>query len=118
MFDNAVSAAQLSVWRSLKSMIANFLGNNRTSEYEKEVDELLKSYKKLGACMSVKMHFLRSHLNYSLRTIVTSARNIRVIKEHYHGRVNFLAEYCWWLKRDVVASQHKRNSLKRPFIHD
>ena len=44
MFDDALSAAELSAWRSLKSVITNFLGNNRSAEYEKEVDELLKNF--------------------------------------------------------------------------
>ena len=49
MFDDALSAAELSAWRSLKSVITNFLGNNRSAEYEKEVDELLKNFQKLRA---------------------------------------------------------------------
>ena len=32
MFDDALSAAELSAWRSLKSVITNFLGNNRSAE--------------------------------------------------------------------------------------
>ena len=44
MFDDALSAAELSAWRSLKSVITNFLGNNRSAEYEKEVNKLLKSF--------------------------------------------------------------------------
>ena len=44
MFDDALSTAELSAWRWLKSVITNFLGNNRSAEYEKEVNELLKSF--------------------------------------------------------------------------
>ena len=63
-FDDALSATELSVWGSLKSVITNFLGNNSCEEYGKEVDELLKNFQKLGARMSVKMHFLQSLLDY------------------------------------------------------
>ncbi|XP_076053032.1 uncharacterized protein LOC143032339 [Oratosquilla oratoria] len=128
MFDDALNAAELSVWCSLKSVIRNFLGNNRSAEYEKEVDELLNSYQKLGARMSVKMHFLRSHLDYFPQNCGDFSeeqgerfhQDISVMEERYQGRwdVNFLADYCWCLKRDVVAAQHRRKSLKRPFIHD
>ena len=122
-FDDALSATKLSAWVSLKSVITNFLGKNRCEEYEKEVDELLKNFQKLGARMSVKMHFLRSHLDYfpqNCRDLSEEQRDIRVMEERYQGRwdVNFLADYCWCLKRDVVATQHRRKSLKRPFIHD
>ena len=51
MFDDALSTAELSAWRWLKSVITNFLGNNRSAEYEKEVDELLKNFQKLRARM-------------------------------------------------------------------
>ena len=128
MFNDALSAAELSAWRSLKSVITNFLGNKRNAEYEKEVDELLKNFQKLGARMSVKMYFLRSHLDYFPQNCGDLSeeqgehfhQDIRVMKERYQGRrdVNFLADCCWCLKRDVVATQHRRKSLKRPFIHD
>ena len=53
MFDDALNAVELSAWRSLKSVISDFLGNNRSAEYEKEVDEPLKNFQKLGlACQS------------------------------------------------------------------
>ena len=44
MFDDALSTAELSAWRWLKSVITNFLGNNRSAEYEKEVNKHLKSF--------------------------------------------------------------------------
>ena len=78
--------------------------------------------------MSVKMHFLRTHLDYFPQNCGDLSeeqgecfhQDIRVIEERYQGRwdVNFLADYCWSLKRDVVTTQHRRKSLKRPFIHD
>ena len=128
MFDDALNAAELSAWRSLKSVITNFLGNNWNAEYEKEVEKLLKNFQKLGARMSVKMHFLRSHLDYfpqncgdlSEKQGERFHQDIRVMEERYQGRwdVSFLADYCLCLKRDVVATQHRRKLLKRPFIHD
>ena len=127
-FNDALSATELSAWGSLKSVVTNFLGKNRCEEYEKEVDELLKNFQKVGARMSVKMHFLRSHLDYFSQNCGDLSeeqgerfhQDIRVMEERYQGRwdVNVLADYCWCLKRDVVATQHRRKSLKRPFIHD
>ena len=128
MFDDALSAAELSAWRSLKSVITNFLGNNRSAEYEKEVDKLLKNFEKLWARMSVKMHFLRSHLDYFPQNCGDFSeeqgerfhQDIRVMEERFQGRwdVNFLADCRWCFKRDVVATLHRRKSLKRSFIHD
>ena len=102
-FDDALSATELSAWGSLKSVITNFLGKNRYEEYEKEVDELLKNFQKLGARMSAKMHFLRSHLDYFPQKCGDLSeeqgehfhQDIRVMEERYQGRwdVNFLADY-------------------------
>ena len=74
------------------------------------------------------MHFLRSHLDYFPQNCgdLTEEQGqrfhqvIRVMEERCQGRwdVNFLADYCWCLTRDVVATQHMRKSLKRPFIND
>ena len=128
MFEQALNSAELSAWQSLKSVIANFLGNHRSAEYEREVEELLRSFRQLGSRMSVKMHFLCSHLDYFPQNCGDLSeeqgerfhQDIRVMEERYQGRwnVNFLADYCWCLKRDVVNVQHRRRSLKRPFIHE
>ena len=64
MFDEPLNEDELSAWQSLKSVVTNSLGNHRTVEYEKEVEELLKSFHQLKTQMSVKLHFLRLHLDY------------------------------------------------------
>ena len=63
MFDEALSEAELSAWQSLKLVILNFLRNHWSVEYEKEIEELLKSFCQLRTQMSVKLHFLWSHLD-------------------------------------------------------
>ena len=64
IFDEALSEAKLSAWPSLKSVVTHFLGNHQSAEYEKEIEELLKIFRCLGSRMSVKLHFLMSHLDY------------------------------------------------------
>ena len=61
--DEALSEAELSTWKSLKSVVTNFLGNCQSVEYEKEIEKLLKNFHQLGARISVKLHFLQSHLD-------------------------------------------------------
>ena len=102
-FDDALSATELSAWGSLKSVITNFLGKNLCEEHKKEVDELLKNFRNLGARMSVKVHFLRSHVDYFPQNCIDLSeeqgdrfhQDIRVMEERYQGRwdVNFLADY-------------------------
>ena len=51
-------------WRTYSTVIEGFLGNKRSSEYVSHVNELMKSFEKLEARMSIKIHFLQSHLDY------------------------------------------------------
>ena len=49
MVDEALSEDRLTAKQSLKLVVTNFLGNHRSAEYEKEIRELLKSLRELGA---------------------------------------------------------------------
>ena len=66
------------------------------------VNELIENFRKLGARMSVKMHFLRSHLdyfpencgNFSEQQGERFYQDLRGMEECYQGRwdVKFLAD--------------------------
>ena len=43
-------------------VVPNFLGNRKAENYEEMVRRLLRSYHQLGCNMSIKIHFLFSHL--------------------------------------------------------
>lgn len=127
-FDDILDDNELKAWTSLKSIITNFLGNHRSVEYEQVVETLLQSFRDLGARMSIKMHFLSSHLDYfpdncgelSEEQGERFHQDIRTMEDRYQGKwdVNMLADYCWSLKRDSTCVNHKRKSLKRPFKHN
>ena len=48
----------------MKSVVVNFLGSHRHEKYPDIIDSMLKAYEQLGARMSLKMHFLHSHLDF------------------------------------------------------
>ena len=64
MNDPMFSEAELSTGQLLKSVVANFLGNHWSTDYENEIKEILKNFRQLGAQMSVILNFLWSHLDY------------------------------------------------------
>ena len=43
-------------------VVKNFLGNNKSENYKQLVATLINKFRTLGANMSVKMHFLNSHI--------------------------------------------------------
>ena len=86
----------------------------------------MKSFEKMGARMSIKMHFLHLHLDYfpancgdySEKQGERFHQDIKTMETRYQGRwdINMLADYCWCLKRDEPTSLHKRKSSRTSFL--
>lgn len=55
---------QRKAWEALRTVVHEFLGNIMSPNYVEIVETLLQSYKDMGCRMSVKMHFLHSHLDF------------------------------------------------------
>ena len=53
---------KLRAWTLFVDEVKNF-GNNRAENYKELVEKLLKSLLDIGANISIKVHFLRNHLN-------------------------------------------------------
>ncbi|GBO15995.1 hypothetical protein AVEN_16063-1 [Araneus ventricosus] len=51
-------------WESFKLVIISFLGNIKGPNYNSIVEEMINYFKILGYSMSLKVHFLDSHLHY------------------------------------------------------
>jgi len=49
---------------AFREVVTGFIGNKRADNYKDLVEELLSSYEKLRCNMSVKIHFLSSHLDF------------------------------------------------------
>ena len=45
-------------------MVQNILDKDKATNFKENVEQMLQSYKEMGAQMSLKMHFLHSHLNF------------------------------------------------------
>ena len=56
-------------WKALWNVCRNFLGNEKSENYSDIVQELISSGNVMGYSMSLKLHFLHSHLDFlSLKT--------------------------------------------------
>ena len=85
----------------------NFLGINKSSDYKEIVAKLLKDYKQIGAHMSLKLHFLHSHLDlFPANLGVTSYeqderlhQNLHSMEKNYQGfwDEGMMSDYCWML---------------------
>jgi len=78
---------------------------------------MLKNFKKLGCNMSVKLHYLHSHLDWFPDNLDVSEeqgerfhQDIKEMEKRYQGKwsTSMLADYCWSFQRDEPHAQHKR----------
>ena len=63
-FEELLNLKELRAWEAFKSVCCGFLGNTRVPDYQACIEKLLKSFEDMGCRMSLKIHFLRSHLNF------------------------------------------------------
>jgi hypothetical protein len=64
MFETTMSNVEREAWIALKDVISKFLGNYRDQNCKNIVNHMLDRFKVLGCNMSLKGHFLDSHLDY------------------------------------------------------
>ena len=63
-FDEDLNETERNEWLSFKRICKDFLGNHKAANCQDVVQELLTSYKATGCNMSLKIHFLKSHLDF------------------------------------------------------
>ncbi|QQP53101.1 Uncharacterized protein FKW44_005452 [Caligus rogercresseyi] len=126
LFVSSMNQDVYNAWSSFVLVVDNFLGNNKSSNYVELVNSMLASYKQLNAYMSIKLHFLFSHLDKFPENLGSVSdeqgerfhQDIRDMEKRYQGRwdSHMMADYCWNIVRDNPNLQHKRRSSKRSFI--
>jgi hypothetical protein len=124
-FDQVLNDNELAAWISLKEVILNFLGNNRARNYGELVDKMLEAYKRMKCNMSLKIHFLHSHLDFFPSNLGDVSdehgerfhQDVATMEKRYKGKstLSMLADYCWSLKRDNPCATYKRKSTAQHF---
>lgn len=125
-FVTKMNEKEKSAWLSFKTVIQNFLGNKKADNYEILVARMLLAFRELGCNMSLKVHFLFSHLDrFPLNLGAVSDeqgerfhQDFKTMEERYQGHWDkrMIADYCWSIKRDCPRQVHKRQSYKRKFM--
>ena len=62
-FSRKMDKEERAAWLSFVAVTKNFLGNKKAENYEHLVQRMLLAFRKIGCNMSVKIHFLNSHLD-------------------------------------------------------
>ena len=74
-FDEDLNETERNAWLPFKSICKDFLGNHKAANYQDVVQDVLTSYKAMGCNMSLKIHFLESHLEFSQKISAKSVTN-------------------------------------------
>ena len=124
-FTKNMTDVELSAWSSFVSLIKNFLGNHKALNYVELVKNILTKYQEMGANMSIKVHFLHSHLDrfpenlgdFSEEQGERFHQDIKVMDKRYQGRWDrhMMADNCWCTQCDCPNDPHHRKSYKQCF---
>jgi hypothetical protein len=124
-FEAKLKPVELRAWTSFKSLCDNFLGNKKVDNYGEIVKRLLTTFQKLGARMSLKIHFLHSHLDFFPSNLGDVSdemgerfhQDISQMEKNYQGKwnANMMGDFCWMLKKETPAGEHSRSG-KRKFL--
>jgi hypothetical protein len=63
-FTDTMTEIEEDAWNAFKEVVKKFLGNIKAPLYKETVRNMLDKFKLLGCKMSLKLHFLASHLDY------------------------------------------------------
>ena len=109
-FVQKMSAKEKAAWLAYEDVIKNFLGNKKAQNYDILVSEMLFAFRNLGCKMSIKVHFLFSHLDKFPENLGAVSdkqgerfhQDLMAVEERYQGRWDrhMMADCCWTIKRD------------------
>ncbi|KAI6661755.1 hypothetical protein LOD99_9889 [Oopsacas minuta] len=74
--EDKMTETERRAWQAFRDVVNGFLGNNKDPTYEEIVNTLITSHQKMGYRMSLKLHFLCSHLDFFQENLGISARNM------------------------------------------
>ena len=124
VFTSKLDPLQLAAWEAFKNVVNNFLGNHRAQNYVKLIQDMTEAYRKMMGCrMSLKMHFLHSHLSFFPTNLGTVSdehgerfhQEISTMEERYQGRFspNMMGDYCCFFKETL----HPVTSVKADVLN-
>ncbi len=122
-FDESLIEYELRAGHSFKWIYGHFLGKNKSPTYRDGIQNLLDTYHKMGCRMSLKIHFLHSHLDFFPKKLGAVSdeqgerfhQDIQAMENRYQSFWNesMMAEYCCMLYNDNSEQIYKRKSYSK-----
>ncbi|UYV79852.1 hypothetical protein LAZ67_18000918 [Cordylochernes scorpioides] len=123
-FQNSLNEVETAAWNSFRNVCKNFLGSVKVENYRDIVNDLLLSYKALGCNMSLKIHFLHSHLDFAFQTILAqlamsmldklpvSIKNILIVSDEDISKLAIMADKINEINPSKELYQDKETGLQ------
>lgn len=109
-------------WTLFVAVTENFLGIHKFSQYVDLVEKILQAFHQMKCNISLKIHFLDSHLNFFPKNMGAMSdehgerfqQDIAVIEKRYQEKLNpaKLTDYCWLLIRETPTTEYNRQTKK------
>ena len=103
-FEKSITKLESEAWKAFVLVVKNFLGNNKASNYEELITNMLYVFENLGCKMSIKMHYLFSHIDRFFENLGAMSdeqgerfhQDIKEMETRYQGRWDaaMMADYC------------------------
>ncbi|CAK9829696.1 hypothetical protein ANTRET_LOCUS6991 [Anthophora retusa] len=126
LLENYLSSAEVAAWNSFKLIVSDFLGNNNSPNYEMIVEDLLQKYATIGINMSLKIHFLQSHLNLFQENLGDISdehgerfhQEMKTIDWPYQEFLDerMMGDYMWSLIRETDSKNNRRQSRSQNYF--
>ena len=120
-----MTVVESTAWCSYVSVVKEFLEKTNAGCYQDIVKQMLTIFQALGARMSIKIHYLFSHLGRFPENLGEVSEEqgkrfheaIKNMEMRYQGRWDsgMISDYCWSFMRDSTQQNYKRKSYKRAF---
>ena len=104
-FRDSLNRKEQRAYDAVVNTVQNFLGSIRSENYKEVIAELLNSFEAQSVKMSLKIHFLKSHLDFFPSDLGKISDEhgeryhqvIRTIETRYQGRADsrMMADFCW-----------------------
>ena len=114
-FIDKMNIKEENAWLSFKEVVKKFLGNNKDKNYRQIVANLVKNLKILGCNMSLKVHFLDSHIDSFPENVGDYSEEQG---ERFHQDIaeiemmatvsHMMADYCWPMRRETDDIHRRR----------
>ena len=125
-FPASLNEMELKAWSSFVNVVKNFLGNHKAENHHQLIQNMLKSYERMGCRMSLKIYFLHSHLDFFPANLGAVSdehgerfhQQISIMENRYQGNFNpnMMGDYCWFLQKETSSSFKRQKKTSRMLL--